>query len=389
MPGYAFNEPFAEQVEFLRKKVDLPSQRWDDISLSAHDRAFMVAGAQTADLLHDLHNAVNKAVTEGKGLEAFRKDFKALVAKNGWSGWTGEGSKAGEAWRTKVIYQTNMATSYAAGRYAQLTNPDLLKVKPYWRYVHNDSVVVPRPLHESWNDLILPATHEFWKKHFPPNGWGCGCDVRAVGKAEFEQAQAAGRGPDTAPDADDVEGLDSGFEYAPGAGVDLPLRDAVEKKLITYPPAIRQALSADVNAHFAERAPEQARRLAMPHANGEAQQDGVLAIVGDGGRLAAALGHDVTGAWAVMDGKTVRTILQQPIPDSAQANARLPRDADFAHLAELINRPDLVELLTGEPPVLALELSVRDEILRGVFVLDKRDGRTVLALREFLIRGAA
>ena len=60
-----------------------------------------------------------------------------------WIGWTGEGSPAGRAWRTGVIYTTYVAASYAAGRYQQLTDPELLAERPYWRYVHNDSVTHP------------------------------------------------------------------------------------------------------------------------------------------------------------------------------------------------------------------------------------------------------
>jgi hypothetical protein len=59
------------------------------------------------------------------------------VATHGWD------FKGGRNWRTRVIYQTNLQTSYAAGRYQQLTDPDMLKVRPYWRYVHSDSVMRP------------------------------------------------------------------------------------------------------------------------------------------------------------------------------------------------------------------------------------------------------
>lgn len=111
-----FNTPFQEQIDYLVQKLRLPTERWDDIQRSAHDRAFVVAGAAKADLLKDLHDAVVQRATDGKGLKAFQKDFKAIVAKHGWTGWTGEGTKAGEAWRTRVIYQTNLMTSYAAGR---------------------------------------------------------------------------------------------------------------------------------------------------------------------------------------------------------------------------------------------------------------------------------
>ncbi len=252
MPQYQqippWNQPFAEQVAFFKKKLNLPSERWDDILRQAHDRAFMVAGAQGADLLTDLHNALNQAIEQGTGIEAFRKDFKQIVAKQGWTGWTGEESEARTAWRTKVIYQTNMATSYAAGRWKQLQDPELLKVMPYWQYVHLDSVLHPRLLHQSWNGLTLPPDHGFWLTHFGPNGWGCKCTVKAVTKAKFMQAVANGRGPANAPPAGSTEGIDDGFQYAPGANVDMPLAQAVQDKLITYPKAISRALSKSVNS---------------------------------------------------------------------------------------------------------------------------------------------
>ena len=102
MPAFGFNTPFFEQLEFFRQKLNLPSERWDDIEKSAHDKGFIVAGAMQADLLADLRAAVDRAHEQGTGLEAFRQDFRRLVQKHGWTGWTGEGSAAGEAWRTRV-----------------------------------------------------------------------------------------------------------------------------------------------------------------------------------------------------------------------------------------------------------------------------------------------
>ena len=241
MPDYPpFNAPFPEQLEFFRRKLNLPTEAWDDIERMAHDRAFIVAGAQGADLLEDLRGAVDGAIENGTGLGQFRKDFKRIVAERGWTGWTGEGSKGGEAWRTKVIYQTNMATSYAAGRWKQLTNPELLKILPYWQYRHNDSVMYPRPLHVSWDGLTLPPTHPFWQTHFPPNGWGCMCWVTAVSKEKFMLAVANGKGPANAPTT--TEGIDKGFDYAPGANAHRPLKDFIDQKLIKLDAPIGAAM---------------------------------------------------------------------------------------------------------------------------------------------------
>jgi uncharacterized protein with gpF-like domain len=240
-----WHRPFAEQVAFFRQKLNLPTERWDDISKEEHDRAFIVAGAQGADLLADLNAAVSKAITDGTGLDAFRKDFKALVARHGWSGWTGEGSKEGVAWRTKVIYQTNMSTSYAAGRWQQLNDPELGSVLPYWRYKHSDSVLYPRPLHVSWDGLTLPRDHYFWKTHFAPNGWGCSCRIIPVAKSEYLKAIASGKGPANAPAPGNVDGIDRGFAYAPGASIEHELRTLINDKVAKLPAPIADAFAAD------------------------------------------------------------------------------------------------------------------------------------------------
>ena len=245
------SQQFQEQIDFFRAKLNLPSERWDDILTRANDKAFYVAGAQKADLLNDLRQAVDKAVGGGS-IGQFRKDFAEAVRKSGWAGWTGQGTKAGEAWRTRVIYQTNIATSYAAGRWAQLNDPDLSRVRPFWQYIHSDGVLSPRPLHQAWGDskLTLPKDHVFWRTHFPPNGWGCQCRIKAVrGPAAGDATQ-----PPEGWDAIDLKtgappGIDKGWAYAPGANTTDSLAQMLQDKLITYPEAIATALAADILRH--------------------------------------------------------------------------------------------------------------------------------------------
>lgn len=247
-----FGTPFQAQIDFLRQKLRLPTERWDDIQGRAHDRAFVVAGVAKADLLADLHKAVIDRATDGAGLQAFRKDFKAIVAQRGWTGWTGEGTKEGEAWRTRVIYQTNMATSYAAGRYAQMSDPEVLKLHPYWRYIHSEGAMHPRPLHLSWHGLTLPAEHPFWKSHFAPNGFGCQCRITSVTRREGEASARAGLGEPAAdwktinPKTGAPVGIDKGFDYAPGQSLADEMRRLVAVKVARLPANLGQALAEDV-----------------------------------------------------------------------------------------------------------------------------------------------
>lgn len=222
--------PFSEQIAFFRQKLNLGTLAWTDIWEAQHDRAFVVAGAMKEDLLNDLRAAVDRVISEGITLETFKKDFLSVVSKNGWSGWTGEGTPAGEAWRARVIYDTNLRTSYAAGRLTQMKA--VADELPYWRYRHNDSVAHPRPEHLAWDGLVLRSDDPFWSSHYPPNGWGCRCYVEALSPADLG---ALGKsGPDTAPPIELQEkivgangpsprtvltpkGIDPGFGYQPGA----------------------------------------------------------------------------------------------------------------------------------------------------------------------------
>jgi hypothetical protein len=213
-----FREPFQEQVAFFRQKLgnQIPTERWTDVQKETHDRGFMVAGAAKADLLSDLAAAVDKAISQGTSLDAFRKDFKSITARHGWD-YRGEFN-----WRTKVIYQTNMATSYAAGRLAQLRDAEFT----HWEYIHSNAVAHPRKQHLGWNGLVLPADDPFWNTHYPPNGWGCQCRV----KGKNNPAQV-GQAPDAEidPGTGEPVGIDKGWGYMPGNTVSATVRVMAEK----------------------------------------------------------------------------------------------------------------------------------------------------------------
>ena len=243
-----FRRPFAAQVAFFRARLGnmVPTERWDDIDREAHDAAFVVAGATKADLLADLAAAVDRSISEGQSLEAFRSDFREIVSRRGWHNWTGEGTVAGEAWRTRVIYTTNARTSYAAGRRAQIREGGFA----YRVYRHGGSHE-PRPQHLGWDGLTLPSDHPFWDSHAPPNGWGCSC--YELGARSERGAQRLGGRPDkalpegwndTLPRTGAPPGIDRGWDYAPGDSVQDAVR-AASDKLASLPTPLSAALISE------------------------------------------------------------------------------------------------------------------------------------------------
>ena len=215
--------PFEEQIAFFRGKLDLPTRSWTDLWEAEHDKAFVVAGAAQEDLVSDLRAAVDRGIADGQTLATFQRDFDAIVAKHGWS-YVG-----GRDWRTRVIYGTNLRTSYAAGRYRQAK--DIAERRPYWRYRHSDASERPRQNHLGWDGLILRHDDPWWNTHAPPNGWGCKCYFETLAERDLERLGKSG--PDAAPPivTREVtvgargpnprtvrvpEGIDPGWAYAPG-----------------------------------------------------------------------------------------------------------------------------------------------------------------------------
>ncbi|MDD5176766.1 MAG: phage minor head protein [Sterolibacterium sp.] len=389
MPAFGFNTPFAEQLDFFRAKLNLPSARWDDIQRAAHDRAFIVAGAGKADLLQDLRNAVDSAINEGRGLEAFRKDFSAIVQRNGWTGWTGQGTAAGEAWRTKVIYQTNMSTSYAAGRYKQLTDPGFLTINPYWRYVHNDSVMHPRPLHQLWGNMRLTLRYDdpFWRTHFPPNGWGCQCRVTPV--------DAPGEGDATRPPSgwEAIEqktgaqvGIDKGFDYAPGANVDTSLRQMVSDKLITYEPAITKALTRDLNRYIAANDPASEFAAAVL-ADRSITYPAWLGFPDNFAAIEVATGHDLRGYMGILPADVPRHVEYAHGYDGAGQRPIVLSDYD--QVWRVLTEADSIDLGHATTSGLAAIVAAKEiegEIYRAVFEIRPGKRNRTLALVSLVIK---
>jgi SPP1 gp7 family putative phage head morphogenesis protein len=217
----AFNDKPMEAIAFLRDKLRVPTATWTDIWQEMHSAAFVVAGAQSDDLLKDFQDAVLKAIEQGTTLEEFRKDFDAIVADHGWS------YNGSRNWRSRVIFQTNLRMAYASGRWQQIER--VKETRPYLRYVAVLDART-RPWHRAWHDTVLPVDHPWWQTHFPPNGWNCRCSVQSVNERDLFRYKL--KVSDEAPPINWVErlvgsgaarrairvpeGIDPGFAYRPG-----------------------------------------------------------------------------------------------------------------------------------------------------------------------------
>lgn len=229
MPDFRLGyRPFAEQQAYFRRKVNMPSAAWNDLMHGEHAHGFMAAGVARADVLDALREAVQSAIDNGEGFDAFQRRFDAIVAEYGWIGGAGEKNPA---WRARVMYQTNLRTSYMAGRWATL------KDFPFLRYQHN-TVANPRQQHRDWDGLVLATDDPWWATHYPPNGWGCRCTVTGVGKGRM--AALGKDGPDPTPGAGPGDPPPE-WAYHPGtAARSMGAAEAFGRKVMSLPPDWRK-----------------------------------------------------------------------------------------------------------------------------------------------------
>ncbi len=391
-------QPFAEQVAFFRGKLGnlIPTATWKDVRQSGHDCGFMVAGAAKADLLADLAASVDRVIGEGKSIDAFRKDFNAIVDRHGWS-YTGE-----RMWRTRVIHTTNMSASYAAGRLAQLRAGRF----KYWMYKHSDSVRYPRPLHVSWDGLTLPADHPWFRTHFPPNGWGCRCRVIGISSAAAARRQGGRMAVDAPDDGTDPAtgtpaGIDPGWDYMPGDTVADTVA-AMAKKTVQWEYTLAKAFMRGVPERVRDRlalayralpaVADDARRYAQRILDGRAGLEippyrtlGLL-TADDARRVRKATGIDARLYDYAVDPSAVLHVRRIHGSDAAEAERgqRAVTADDYAVLPELLNAPDAVKESDG---LLIYVKTIDGEKYQAVF--EVRPKRRMLALKSMWVGSKA
>ena len=185
--------PPAEAVDFFRAKGYEIGFDWRDVWQSEHSRAFTVAKATRLDILETIRQEVDRALADGRTKRQFIDALAPRLQQAGWWGraelpdpLTGEVKRVqlGSTRRLEVIYDANLRTSRAAGRWARIQR--LKQRQPYLRYTAVlDSVV--RPQHRAWHSIILPVDHPFWDTHYPPNGWRCRCNVVQLSQADLDR----------------------------------------------------------------------------------------------------------------------------------------------------------------------------------------------------------
>ena len=173
-----------EAIRYLEQKGYKLTFNYQEMMHEAHHKAFTVAKITRLDLLADIKESLLKALKDGKSFAAWKKDIVPILQKKGWWGKVeASDPKTGEVKtifvgkrRLKTIFYTNARVAYQVAKAKKYySDPNVV----YLRYI---AVLdqKTRPSHRALHGTILPKDDDFWRTHYPPNGWNCRCRVRAV-----------------------------------------------------------------------------------------------------------------------------------------------------------------------------------------------------------------
>ena len=260
--------PPEEAIAYFRAKglALPPSFSWQDFWQEDHAAAFTVAKSAGFDILNDIHAALLDAMRAGTTFDSFKTGLVPVLQAKGWWGRAAVADPAdpeaglkivqlGSLRRLRTIWDTNMRTSWAAGRWNQILRTK--DTRPWLRYTAVlDSKT--RPLHRLWHGTILRFDHPWWRTHFPPNGWYCRCSVQTVGPGDLDRFgwQVSEAPPKDPPPSRFVNnrtgeisevpaGIDPGFGYNPGeAAVDTHAARVAASKWVDADPKLTAAEQA-------------------------------------------------------------------------------------------------------------------------------------------------
>lgn len=223
------NLPYAEAVEYLKKRDVIKKVDYNNLSDKMKFRAFTASRINDGKLLEKLNAEMLANVHDGKGL----KDFLSLT-KTDILDKIGMGPNQGWYWET--VYRTNVQTAYNVGRAMGFEEDKPLALE----FIGIDDARQTDVCH-SLMGIVRPYDDPFWQTHFPPLHFNCRSTVRPIYDeseipaewSKLDGAESPAKGFGTYPLSSDSwwEELDSQVRQAKHFGVQGEI-EAARKKLI-------------------------------------------------------------------------------------------------------------------------------------------------------------
>jgi SPP1 gp7 family putative phage head morphogenesis protein len=190
MSGFSFFLSPDKAYEYLKAKKPKLSFHYDEVLKEAHQKAFTVAKVTKLDLLSDIQDSLVRSMKEGVKFDDWKEQIEPTLKKKGWFSKTEVVNQdTGEvktidvnSSRLKTIYDVNMRTAYAKGRYES----QMSSIGEYFYYgaILDDGT---RTEHRALHGTVLHKSDPFWDQNYAPNGYRCRCKIRVYTKKQLER----------------------------------------------------------------------------------------------------------------------------------------------------------------------------------------------------------
>lgn len=127
-----------------------------------------------------------KRIAEGGLYSDFANDIE--------SGKEALGISATDPSYLRMVFRTNVLSSYGAGKFRAITDPDVIDEMPYVQYRTVGDARV-RPEHAILDRGIYNAASDEWYRIAPPNSWNCRCSMVALSRDDVKGQRILGQVP--------------------------------------------------------------------------------------------------------------------------------------------------------------------------------------------------
>lgn len=254
---------FTEAIDVLADKINIPVEVRGQVLTAMQETAFYVTGMTRAEAISQVHDSLNNIILNGGTIADFKRDFKAIAEKTGFT------PKEGIARRAEVVFETNIHSALNAGSMQRMR--ETVVTRPY------ASLMTAGGARTCGNCSMMGGvtmTIQQWDtRGGPPFHHRCRCELRSFSVTQLEKYDMKPFDPETDkmtyrgkngetrqvsmkdtyqhvnPHTGKVEtvpvGISPGFNYAKGLGGTQVINEAIQAKVNTLPPALQTTVKAD------------------------------------------------------------------------------------------------------------------------------------------------
>jgi len=162
---------YDEALEAHLKRVRMTAEEARALDDGMKGDAFWVSGGLQLEAVQRVFDKLTVALERGDSFEEFRKAVLGELRDPAYA---------------ELVFRNATQRAYNAGRYAQMTEPETLRFRPYWLY---DAILDGRTtvICRECNGTLLPADDPWWNGRIPPLHHSCRSSLRNLRRSEGEK----------------------------------------------------------------------------------------------------------------------------------------------------------------------------------------------------------